>query len=267
MAGPEHPAKIEAHPNEYGIDPGPTFIVSDGISRKWTFLQSNGFLTKYTNHRLFDLLFESYSPAFDRPDTPKWTKEHAIQVGSAFVKALASQIKVKLGEGNAKFDQQQSNGRYHVGHWMIWWPRVDSEGHPFSNDGIIMEIPEGYGPMFVQIKQETVFYEERGESIQMKEALKRARSKIANDQSWDRLKSIFLGPTSTGWTDPNPTNAYLQIVTPRTRKNASGRLAWVFWFKQHYQPTVNTHYPISFWIDAYTGRWIGGDVVGLDTPD
>lgn len=264
MDAPGHPAKIEADPNEYGVDPGPTFIVNESTSYKLTFLQANGFLTKYANNQLFNRLYESHSPAFEKPSAPKWTKDQAIQVGNAFVNALAPQIKIQLGEGSARFDQRQSNGTYQVGYWMIDWPRIDSKGHPFSDDGIIMEIPEGYGPLFVHIKQETLFNEERSESMQMSEALKRARSKITNDQSWDKLKSIFPGHISDGWTDPNPTNAYLEIVTPRIRKNAVARLAWVFWFKQH---DFHAHYPVSLWIDAYTGRWIGGDVVGLDTPD
>lgn len=274
MAPVELPMNVEFDENKYDIEPGPTIKLNND-AYEFTFLQADGSLMQYIDIRLFDALYESYAPYYDKPDKPKWTQDQAIQVGNSFLKSLSQQIKIKLGNAGARFDQERQNSKYHVGQWMIWWPRVDSKGNVFSEDGVTMEIAEGHGPVSLQIKQTTLYSEEKGSPMKMQEALDKIHSKIASNRFWDKIKSVNPWHQSGGWTDTKPTGSYLQIVCPGHQKNLPARLAWVFWFQQHPwemmenppNPPVHFHYPISFWIDAYTGECIGGDVVGMDTPD
>jgi len=227
------PIRMDVDNDEFGTGRGPTIKLSDGASYEFTFLQADDSLTWYSDNQLFNSLYESYAPYYDKPDEPKWTKEQAIQVGNSFLKVLTPQIKMKLGEAKARFDQQYSNSKYHVGRWMIQWPRVDSKGNFFSDDDVIMEIPEGHSPVLVQIKQSTSYSEEKGEPMKMEQALEKVRSKIASDKFWDKAKSVFPWHYSEGWTDAKPIGAYLQIVCPEHQKKSPARLAWVFWFHKH----------------------------------
>ena len=180
------PIKFDLDGNRYGIGLGQTVKLTDSASYQFTFVQRDGLLAGYSDYRLLHGL---YTPSYDKPEEPKWTKDQAILVGKSFLKVIADQIKINLGDPRARFDQNYENSKYHEGQWTVWWPRVDGEGHFFMEDGVTMLIAEGHSPLSVGIKQTTLYVEEKGDPMTMEEALQRARSKIKLDKFWSEVKS------------------------------------------------------------------------------
>ena len=261
---PVSPMTIALNPDQYMTPPVPFFDVEDRASYRFKFLQKDGSLTSFGNTDNYRRLFQVGALSYEKPVNPSWDKARAALVASKFLTVFQRELKIKLGEPFLRYEQHNTNNRYYAGQWNIFWPRVDSQGHAFEKDGVFMSLPEGFAPSAVLIAQSARFIERRGPPMAMDAALGYARRRISSEQWWDVFWSYFPQYQPCGTTEIKPTRVYLQIIEPEHKSARTSRLAWVFWFHHHYD---HSHYPVSYWIDAYTGKYLGGDVVGLDTPD
>jgi hypothetical protein len=247
----------------------------DSIAHRFTFRQEDNRLTDYMNSLLIDLMEGHGAPLYDQPDVPKWSVDQAIQIATAFRNVLVDPTTATLGKPSARYIHAAHQGaKSYTGNWMVSWPRVDSQGHPFYGDHVTIQIPEGYGPLGAGIDLTTPFVEEKGKPIAESDALAKARAKIP----WARLVEEKLTAASSHddydiIVDHKVIGANLMIVIPHWRSwgdffkrksSPSARLAWVFWFQPIHKgkppgPTYDDRFAV--WIDAYTGAVIGGDAM------
>jgi hypothetical protein len=222
-------------------------------------------------------LYGSKAPLYEKPFVPEWTKNEAIQEGTKALDALGSRLKIKLAtEVGARYDQHPLNGKYQPGIWMLHWCRVDDQGNPFRDDGVTMEIPESYHPLWVKVEQSSAYAEVSGAPFSRKDAFAKIKSKIESQESWDGFESkIEPWRQAYGWTDTSNYSESLIIVHPNHDMAAPARLAWDFWFYHHPEGTIadpphapfHYHFAVEYWLDAHTGSIIGEDEGGMDMPD
>jgi len=251
---------------------GQTLTSVEAVSddHHFTFSYENGRLRDYQN-RALDNLPEA-NLLFDPPDQPKWTREQAIQVAAKFLSIFADPKDARFGLPIANYDhtgavlsKTKSGLKTYLGSWYVLWPRVDSHGHLFSGDGVKIVFHEGFGPSGAGINLSTSYQEENGDPIPLSNAIADAHDALSRKRHW----YSFFWKTH----DDSPVrSSCLQIVLPfKDPDNIFGptadvaRLAWIIWFRPNY-----SSYPSSrgwvdpdfaVWIDAYTGKVIGRDVM------
>jgi hypothetical protein len=226
-----------------------------------------------TDKALSEKLYGPNAPLYEKPFVPKWTKAEAIEEGTKALGTFGPRIRIKMAtEVEARYDQRSLNGKYQPGFWMLHWSRVDDRGNPFLDDGVTMEIPEGYHSLWIEVEQSSVYAEDIGEPFSREEALTKIRSKIESGEFWDKIEPWHQ---IVGRTDTSKGSESLVIVHPNHDKTAPARLAWDFWFNYHPSdtiempphPPVHYHFPVEYWLDAHTGAIIGEDEGGTDEPD
>jgi hypothetical protein len=229
------------------------------------------------DNALVNRLYGPSAPMYENQFVPKWTKDDAIQEGTKALKELGARMKIKLAtKAWARYDQRQLNGKYQPGMWIMRWPRVDSRGNPFRDDGVTMEIPENCPPLWIKVEQNSAYVEEASEPLSAKEALMKIKNKLESHESWDKFEEkMEPWHQGQGWTDTNHYSESLAIVHPNHDNTAPARLAWDFWFSHHPMGAITDpphapfhyHYAVEYWLDAHTGSIIGGDEGGTDMPD
>jgi hypothetical protein len=245
------------------------------MAHRFTFRQEDNRLTDYTNSLLSDLMYGHDAPLYDQPDVPKWSVDQAIQIAAAFRNILVDPTAATLGKPSARYVHTARQGpKSYVGEWMVSWPRVDSQGHPFYGDHITIQIPEGYEPLGAGIDLTTPFVEEKGKPMAESKALANARSNITWTRSAEeKLAAALSHDDYDTIVDHKVIGANLMIVIPHwrswgdffaARSSPSARLAWIFWFEPIHKgkpssPTYDDRFAV--WIDAYTGDVIGGDAM------
>jgi hypothetical protein len=259
----------------------PDFLSPIGLTTKavelgcteqtFEFRDAEGQLVSYQN-RLADDLPEN-KVLYDQPDQPKWSNEQAITIATAFEKIFVDTKGTLLGSPRAEYDHtvfvpSKSGLKSLLGSWRIAWPRIDSKGHIFYGDGITLQIQEGFAPIGVGISLSTPYVEEKEEPIKKADAIAKAREALASKQVDHGFESYADGDSLV---ENKVRSAELLIVLPpKDIKVLDGpstgiaRLAWEIWFDpQHSKKPTRSIFDDSFavWIDAYTGKVIGGDAM------
>jgi hypothetical protein len=263
---------------------GPT-VRLDSQAHCFTFRREDSRLTSYQDTYLINDLPEGHK-LFDRPVLPTWSAAKAIQIADSFRGIFVGQTNVMLGAPKANYScdsEYARNGskmvkKYRLGLWTVWWPRVDSKGHPFYGDHVTIQIQEGFAPLGAGVYLTTPFVEKTDEPITGEKALAQAENfaawiqlpvrlyaHVVSNSDWemnvigDRIISkdlvVVLANTAHGSS---------LLGTNPSKENRTGRLAWVIWFRPiHAKPSTGGIYDDAFavWIDAYSGERIGGDAV------
>ncbi len=213
------------------------------------FLKSNQQLLRYSNWKGNQKKTTGWK---------KWNKEEAIKMATPFLKVFAEPFIVRLGEPKASYDKNVGGGQ-----WCVTWPRIDSQGHPLDQDQVAIWLPGGGSPSDVEVDMNTPFAEKTGKTISKDDALKAALG-------WSGIKGKWKPASSTDkLIDNKLLGGDLTVVLPQKNadvalgspEDASGELAWVFWFEPIHTEKDKLGWDDSFavFVDAYTGKVIGSD--------
>jgi hypothetical protein len=247
----------------------PTLVLNDARNGyRITFLQPTHQLIDFLNDRLSDELFES-PPAklYDQLPTPKWTPEHAIEIGEQFLPLIFDRKDVILGPPYAKYLHQFDHPPKHFdGFWEVGWNRVDEQGHRFTPfEDVWFDIDESRGVFSAQVHCPSEYQEQAGPVLKSDDVLAAAQKAAVQTTEWPLAAQWF----QDGKVDPTPGKVTLGVVTPNhlltskeilLRHDHNARLAWIFWFAWHPNDDPKHGKPIAVWMDAHTGEYLGGDM-------
>lgn len=232
-----------------------------------------GQIVMLTNRLVYDVIYsEKQGAGTTRTVGPTWSQEKVVTFAHAYVEQLLGAFPDSLQLLAAEFMQEHSETSSEAGYWYISWSRTDSKGRLFSNDGVTLLFSEKYGPRMTRVMLSSRYVERDFTLIPKVLAIARAKYYASRLKSWGPAGLVIQQPTLTG-----ESVADLGIVNPRwlTQPQNNGdqgeagrvdaRLAWVVVYKASYENSsienkaVQTEGAIIVWIDAQTGRFLGGD--------
>lgn len=225
--------------------------------------------------------------AYIHKPEPKWTRDRTIQIAHDFIEACLGETPKNVGmpyqvdfeQRNLGFDKESRKPLYGVPHWELFFPRVDKNGYKFQEEAINVEIFEDVGPTSLGVRMPSRYEEVPGEPLKQEKVMPEAMAyakKLTN-------RSVLSGMFGGGTINETPLSAKLEIVKPTKigeRKNLEGdltdvdlnaRLAWVICFEWTKgksvwsqltgsgSNSVSNKGEIIVWIDAHTGKPLGGD--------
>ena len=250
----------------------------DSFGHSFTFTDSDSRFNDYQN-RLYDELPEN-QVLYDEPDKPKWSKEQAIAIATAFKKIFVEPTDALLGPPRAEythtsFEPSKSNKlRSRLGMWMISWPRVDGQGHPFFGDHVTIQIQEGFAPLGAGAWLTTPYSEEKTAPISESDALNKAEYVVFWRQLWEKIfyRCVLADEYQRNIVGDDILSKQLTIVLPNrnffghlSKASTKARLVWEIWFRPRHssKPPASGWWDEDFsvWIDAHTGSVIGGDAM------
>jgi hypothetical protein len=245
-----------------------TFQVTDKKHCQMTFLQKDKTLVGFMDDGIFDRLYNPpHAPLYDIQDQPKWTADQAIAKGEKVLSALVDRTRFHFAHPSAKYIHTQNGGKYYVGQWEINWRRTDSKGHLFDAlQGVDVYVAESEGPFQGGADLSAKYVEPSGEPLKAADVQDKAWKAAQAAVVWGPVKSV-LEPEAH--LEPKPFSAKLQIVMPNhmgqgdaisTHPDLNARLAWVFWYEWKFDNNPKQRQSVGVWIDAYTGKVLGGDV-------
>jgi len=211
---------------------------------------------------------------FDEPQEQRWTSEKATDIASNFALEVLGRLSESFGPAKYEFDrystysQKTKTKRYRVPYWRVQFPRIDSKGYEFQMEYLEIQIYENAGPISLFVKMSSRYEQEEGEPLNQEQVMK-----IALDYAQElRKRGPVAGMFRGGQIIVKPASAKLEIVKPNHLADLSelptskvidlnARLAWVIWFEWSKNDPSDARKKggIGVWIDAHTGKPLGGD--------
>lgn len=274
--GPAEFLPTEGRITQFDWEPEPK-IHLDNKDLAFEFWQPSNRLAFFYNQALDAVFYGKDAPPSDKLDAAKRPDQEGVQKAQAFLNLLDVPSGIRLGNPVAEFDLRKTQLNYLHGEWNIHWPRIDAKGYQFAPDiGVVVVIPNGYGPLSLAAALNIPYSEEPGEPLTQTDALAKARAKIASVRSGARVFDSFI-PQDSSIAKDEFLRGELEIVgvqvPPRrtwiffktkTMPEHTARLAWVFWFYPIFKsqiavPPYDHTFAVS--IDAYTGEYIGSSAM------
>lgn len=247
----------------------PTLLLKDERNGyTLTFLQPTRQLIYFLNDHIFDDLFDPVrGKLYDQLPTPKWTPEHAIEIGKHFLPLIFDRKDVILGPPYAQYVHQFDHPPKHFdGFWRVGWNRVDAQGRLFTPlEDIWFNVDESRGVFSARIRFPSEYQEQAGSVLKSDDVLAAAQKAAVQTTAWAPATQWF----QNGTVESKPRSVALGVVTPNhlltskeilLRHDHAARLAWVFWFAWHPNDDPKQTKPIAVWMDAHTGEYLGGDL-------
>lgn len=208
--------------------------------------------------------FGKKAPLYDQPTRPTWTEEKAKHVAHESIAALLGSFPNNLLVKKASYDHVfMESPKYYVGNWTVLYTRVDKAGHPFQNDGAVVNISEQYGPFSIGVQRDSKYAEPEAKLISHEEAIAKSDEFARRIAQLDIGKAWFQGYAFTGEkvgrlliVNPNRILEAKDYDGIRAGQSRVARLAWEVRHKLvHKGPstpgvTVPEKGEICVWIDA-----------------
>ena len=269
---PSVPVRVKAHSGAVGDEDVVVGGVSSGL--EFRFSRDTGRIQFFANWHANDQCYGEDAPLYDRPTQPAWSKEKVKRVADAWVTALLGSFPKDLALQEIAYDHPyMETPKYCVGTWTVNYARVDDDGHPFREDGVIVQIVERYGPYTIGVQMDSRFEKPRGELLSQEQAITKSgafaerilRSEVAKRHLHGY---VFTGQKTAEMAVVNP-NKILEVNDIHEmidmRRGREARLAWEIRYrlihKNRKKPgdCVPVEGELSVWIDATTGKFLGGD--------
>jgi hypothetical protein len=202
---------------------------------------------------------------YDAPPKPKWQTDQAVDKAKTWVKALLGRIPDNIGKPKAQYTPLLNLPKYHEGTWTISWPRVDAQGHLFTNDVINVIFSEKFGIIAYACvftskyneSQKIVISHDQAIKIAQPAAQKLLDSPLTAD--WSKGLNLLPAATTELWiVNPNHILKYNSFEeAAMAGSDITARLAWAVEYR-----AVNAQgmgRSIDVWVDTETGEVLGGD--------
>jgi hypothetical protein len=173
------------------------------------------------------------SPKNDEPPSSPWTKDHAIEVGRAFIEAMVDGKSVLLDS----YWANEQNGE-----WTVGAQRVDAEGHEFYKEGASLSFPQGGEPSSGRIDLQS-----------SSDILQTGTTSISRDEAFAIAQKVFAGEKYGAGYQLSPYDSRLAADDPHPKPYvALGRLMWIF------QVSTSQYFTQDIFVDAHTGEYEAG---------
>lgn len=209
------------------------------------------------------------SVSYDAPPKPAWTPDQAAEKSKAWIKALLGSIPSTLGKPKMNYQPDVNLPKYYDGVWYIGWPRTDSQGHYFGQDGITVVLSEKHGLTGFSYgfyskysdAQKIVVSHDQAIEIGRSAAQQLLGSPLTADWS-GRLKLLPAATAELVIVNPNHILKYKSFdeMSAANEGSLNARLAWVVEYRAENDKGMGRY--VDVWVDTETKEILGGDFRG-----